>query len=107
VTGHVNGVSQICKVDVPSISGCTILVSPTGGTFSTILRITYSNTTGTFDVATTGQALSASWSSCGSLFGSASSPSPVAATYTNASGGDLLYTVTSPAPPLNPTITVF
>jgi hypothetical protein len=93
VTGHVNGGPMFCVVTVPSISGCTISVSSSTLVISTIASVTYNNTTGVMDVSRTGQALSVSWSSCGTLFSPATSP--VVGTFTDASGNDLLYRVTS------------
>jgi hypothetical protein len=94
ITGVVNANgSSVCTVTVPSISGCRIDVAPAGGIGSALASGTYNNTTGQLTVNATGQAITSTWSSCGTLFGSASGSA--ASTFTNASGGALVFTVTS------------
>jgi hypothetical protein len=88
----------ICTVTVASISGCTIDVGPTGGIGSVVARATYNNTTSRLTVSNTGQALTATWRSCGTLFGPVSGSG--AALFTDSTGASLVYTVTSAFKPV-------
>jgi hypothetical protein len=85
--------SVICTITVPSISGCTVRVSPTNGINTALADGTYDNSTGRLTVSNTGQAITSVWSSCGTLFGSASGSA--ASTFTDSTGASLVYTVTS------------
>jgi hypothetical protein len=64
-------------------------VSPT----STIADDTYDNTTGRKIVIIAGQAITSSWSSCGTLFGPASGSA--ATTFSDSTEAALVYTVTA------------
>jgi hypothetical protein len=85
--------NPVCTISVPSIGGCTVRVLPAGGAGTSIANAAYDNSAGTLTVATTGQALTAQWSSCATLFGTASGSAT--ATFTNSSGADLVFRVTS------------
>jgi hypothetical protein len=87
--------SPICTVTIPSISGCTVTYAATNGIGTTWGNVTYDNTRGTLKLSTVGQQLTARWSSCGTLFGSASG-SAAATLGSNATPpGDLTYTATA------------
>jgi hypothetical protein len=85
--------SIICTITVPSISGCRVDVSPANGINTALADGSYDNTAGRLTVNATGQALTSTWSSCGTLFGSASGSA--ASTFTDSTGGSLVYTTTS------------
>jgi hypothetical protein len=85
--------SPICTFTVPAVSGCRVNIVPTGGVGGRVLTETYNNATTTITIATSGQSLTAQWSSCGTLFGSASGSAAV--TLTDSAGAALVYTVTS------------
>jgi hypothetical protein len=85
--------SSICTVTVPAISGCTLTLSPSGGWGSRVANATYRDVSGVLDIIDTGQFFTSTWSSCGTLWGSASGSS--ATTLTNAGGVDLQLSVSS------------
>jgi hypothetical protein len=95
VTGDVvDNTSTICTITVPSISGCTVTVTPANGIGSVVVRSgSYDDVTGILNVPTGTQALTAAWTSCGTLFGSASGST--AATFADSTGAALNYRVTS------------
>lgn len=83
----------ICTITVPSISGCRITVSPTNGINTALADGNYDNSTSRLTVNATGQAITSTWSSCGTLFGSASGSA--ASTFSDSTGASLVYTITS------------
>jgi hypothetical protein len=83
----------ICTITVASISGCTVDVGPTTGVGGVVARGSYNNTTRKLTVDVSPQALTATWRSCGTLFGAASGSG--AAQFTDSAGAALVYTVTS------------
>jgi hypothetical protein len=87
--------SSVCTVLVPSVLNCTLLVNPTNGAGTPILSTTYTNAAGTLVFSTTGQALTGSWSNCGTLFGSSSGSAAI----TFGAGTTNTYTITSPFVP--------
>jgi hypothetical protein len=94
VSGSLNAsMTPLCTMTVPSISGCTINVSPTNGVNSGVVNVSYDDTTARMTIAASGQALTATWSSCGTLFGSASGSAR--GTYTDSTGASLVYSITS------------
>jgi hypothetical protein len=82
-----------CTVTIPSIAGCTINFAATAGIGAAIGNVSYNDTTAAMTLATSGQAITATWSSCGTTFGTASGSA--AATFTNTAGAALVYRVTS------------
>jgi hypothetical protein len=91
----------ICTFTVPSIPNCRITVSPTNGINTALADDTYDNSTAKVTVNATGQAITSTWSSCGTLFGSASGSA--ATTFSDSTGAALVYTVTSA---FRPSITI-
>jgi hypothetical protein len=83
--------SAVYHVTVAAISNCTIVVSASGGSGAFFWNVEYHS--GASTVSASGQSITASWTSCGTLFGSASGSA--AATFSNSSGGDPVFTVTS------------
>jgi hypothetical protein len=91
-SGHFEGnIGTVCTIYVPSLMNCTVTISPTFGTGSSVATGTYHDSAGTFTVSTSGQALTSTWSACGTLFGSASGSA--ASTLTSSSGSALQYRV--------------
>jgi hypothetical protein len=94
VSGAIDAaVATIVSWFVPSISGCVIDVRPTNGTGSAVVTLTYNDGTGTWTIDVTGQAVTVTWSSCGTLFGTAAGSA--SGTLSNASGGALAIRTTS------------
>jgi hypothetical protein len=85
--------SPICTFTTAIVPTCRLTMSPSLGTGRTFAVATYNNTTGQLTLDALSQTLTATWSSCGTLFGAASGVAVMR--LANTAGANLVYTVTS------------
>lgn len=96
VTGVLKAATfPICTMTVPSMPGCTVNYSPTNGIGTTWADATYDNSRGTLTLSSTGQQLTASWTGCPLLFGTANGSAATTLGSNSTPPGNLAFTVTS------------